>query len=125
MSLSNSAAIDLVSMLPGEPGRSMLIIYDNGEITDGSERERAFKKKLSPYVLFVRSGQFSDVYPGLSDAVLSIEVVCSLPPTEGMKSIAGMHSRGVSNLFLPVNISEEVEFRRKMGLPGVRRSVEN
>jgi hypothetical protein len=116
MSLTDAATIDLVTRLPGEPARAALLIYDNGEIADDLERENALRRKLSAYLLFVESGQFTEAYPGLSDAELSVEVVCSVAPTDGMKLIEGVRPPHRSDFFLPVNIAGEAEFRAKLGL---------
>ncbi len=116
MSLTDATTIDLVTRLPGKPARAALLIYDNGEIVDDLERENALQRKLSTYLLFVESGQFAEAYPALSDAKLSVEVVCSVAPTDGMRLIEGVRHPQRSDFFLPVNIAGETEFRAKLGL---------
>lgn len=116
MSLADITSIDLVTRLPGEPARAALLIYDNGEIADDCERENALQSKLMSYLLFVESGQFTEAYPTLADAELSVEVVCSVAPTDGMRLIEGVRSPERSGFFMPVNVTEETEFRAKLGL---------
>ncbi|BGE88010.1 MULTISPECIES: DUF6572 domain-containing protein [Methylosinus] len=116
MSLTDFASIDLVARVPGDPRRVMLLIYDKGEYADDIERECALQRKLSAYLLFVETGQFAETYPALANAKLSVEVVCLIAPTARMKLIESVHSANHSGFFLPVNVSEEAEFRSKWGL---------
>lgn len=116
MSLADITYIDLVTRLPGEPARAALLIYDNGEIVDALERESALQKKLAAYLTFVETGQFAETYPTLADAELSVEVVCSVAPTDSMKLIEGVRHPQRSDFFLPVHVTEEAEFRAKLGL---------
>lgn len=116
MSLADITSVDLVIRLPGEPARAALLIYDSGEIADDGEREKALQNKLKAYLLFVESGQFTETYPALADAELSVEVVCSIAPTDGMRMIEGVRSPEGSGLFIPVNVTEETEFRARLGL---------
>ena len=116
MSLTDTTTIDLITRLPGEPTRVALLIYDNGEIADDRERENALEKKLASYLMFVESGQFAEAYSAWAEAEISVEVVCSVAPTEGMKLIEGMYGSERSDLFMPINVAEEAEFRAKLGL---------
>ena len=90
MSLTDIASIDLVTRLPGEPARVALLIYDSGEIANEHGRENALQRKLLAYLLFVNAGQFAESCPASVDAELSVEVVCSVAPTDGMKHIEGI-----------------------------------
>jgi hypothetical protein len=116
VSLMDVSTIDLITRLPGEPARAALVIYDNGEISSDLERENALGRKLRAYLLFVESGQLTEAYPDLADAALSVEVVCSIAPTTDMRLIEGVYSPDRSDFFLPVNVTEEMEFRMKLGL---------
>ena len=116
MSLTDISTIDLVTRLPGDPARAVLVIYDNGEITDDCERESALQRRLLSYLLFVNSGQFAKSFPAVADAQLSIEVVCSVAPTDGMMHIEGVRHPGRPDFFLPVNVAKESDFRAKFGL---------
>lgn len=120
MSLADITTIDLVARLPGEPARAALVIYDNGEIADDRERENALQRKLASYLLFVESGQFAEVYSALAGAKVSVEVVCSVAPTDGMKLIEGVHGSERSDLFMPVNVTEEAEFRERWGFSNAK-----
>lgn len=116
MSLIDVANIDMVIRLPGEPLRAALIIYDGGEIVSELEREQALQSKLAAYLMFVETGQFAEAYSALADAEISVEVVCSVAPSDGMRLIGGTRGSERSDLFMPVNVSEEAEFREKLGL---------
>ena len=116
MSLADTTSIDLVTRLPGEPARAVLLIYDNTKMADDREREDALQRKLMSYLLFVESGQFAEAYPALADAQLSVEVVCSISPTHNMRLIEGVRSAESSGIFMPVKVTGEAEFRAKLGL---------
>jgi len=121
MSLTDVTTIDLVIRLPRMPERVALLICDSGEITDDLEREEALQKKLAAYLLFVESGQFAKAYPALSDAELSVEVMCVVAPTDRMKLIEGVRDSNRPDFFLPVNVAEEGELRMKLGLSQTSR----
>lgn len=72
-------------------------------------------------IVFVESGQFAKAYPALTDAEVSVEVVCSVAPTDAMKLIKEVRHPNCFDFVLPVNIAEEPEFRAKFGLSGAGR----
>jgi hypothetical protein len=113
MSLAQHDRIDLVTLLPNSP-RIALIAYDGGEVPDAQSREDALQKKLVTYLQFVVSGQFARTYAQFLDRELCILVVCSNPPTAGMKKIEGIRDHAHSETFLPVEVISDAEFRERL-----------
>jgi hypothetical protein len=113
MSLTQQNKVDLVAVLPGSR-RVVLVAYDGGEILDPHLREQALQKKLTGYLQFVVSGQFARTYSQFLDRDLSILVVCLNSPTEGMTRIKGIRDHGCQEIFLPVEITTDEEFRASL-----------
>lgn len=113
MSLADFSAVDLVTRLPGKESKAALIIDDDGNVSNNFERETALKKKLSTYLLFVKTGQFKQAYPNLTHCDLVVEVVCSTPPINHMKQIDPIAG---DELALPINVGMEDEFQARVGL---------
>lgn len=115
MSLADYGTVDLVTRLPGDASKVALVVYDDGNVSDDFEREAALEKKLSTYVMFVKTGQFREAYPDLNRCTLIVEVVCSTPPTHHMKQIETIAD---DEFVLPVNVGMESDFRARLGLAG-------
>jgi hypothetical protein len=123
MALEDFATVDLVTRLPGSIPRAALVISDNGLIMSDGERETALQRKLSSYMFFVQSGQFREQYPMLAEMELSVEVVCSSPPTRAMKEIGCITHPDDPEFSLAVFVSEEAEFRTRLGLEELQPKI--
>ena len=115
MSLRDIDSIDIVMRMPGADVRAALIVYDTGDVADPRDREALLQKKLASYLEFVRSGQFGKSNPELAGHPISIEVICSLPPTDAMRQIQNVSDRSGEHS-LPVNVTSDQEFRARLGL---------
>ena len=110
MSLAKTDSVDVVALLPGKETVA-LIAYDGGEVPLDLEREQALQKKLTAYLDFVVSGQFNRTYPEHAARKLVIQVVCVNLPTEGMKKIQGIRDHDRPEIFIPVEVQTDSEYR--------------
>ena len=105
----------MVMRVPGEATKTALIAYDSGDVTDPQEREMLLQRKLAFYLEYVRSGQFEKANPELAGQAISIEVVCTLPPTDAMRRIENIRDRE-GTCSIRVNVTSDQEFRSRLGL---------
>jgi|GEM_PF-3529950 len=115
MSLRDFETVDIVMRVPGSTAHAALIAYDTEDVPDEAEREALLGRKLAYYLEFVHSGRFRNAYPELAKHLLSIEVVCLFPPTNGMRQIESIGGRE-GKCSIPVNVTTDQEFRSRMGL---------
>ena len=101
--------------LPNEAAKAALIAYDSGDVTDPEEREALLQKKLAFYLEFVRSGQIWQAKPELAGHSISIEVVCTQPPTEAMRQVENIGTQDGA-VSIPVRVTSDQEFRARLGL---------
>jgi len=113
MSLAKTDSVDIVAVLPGKETVA-LIACDGGEVPQDLEREQALQKKLIAYLDFVVSGQFNRTYPEHAARKVVIQVVCVNPPTEGMRKVQGIRDHDRPEIFIPVEVQTDREYRAAM-----------
>lgn len=114
MSLARLDSIDIVMHLPNSP-RMALIAVDGGEVPESPAREDALAKKLAAYLQYVISGQYAKDHPQHLDKEVCILVMCTQPPTEGMKQISQIGDRRHPETYLSVAVFGEAEFYEFLG----------
>lgn len=104
MTLEQPDVIDITHVRPD--GRVLLILTDAGCTPDPAERFAAHAAKLSNYIRFACSPQFSEQFPGKTWRDVSIIALCKNAPTPDMLNIVRI---GSSTIDPEVDIP--VEFR--------------
>ena len=94
MGLNNTNIIDLITKpFPGDNCKLVLLVVDDGTITDQLQRYSLLISKLTNYVNFVSSEDFRRKNPGIDHADVLIRVVYTTPPNEAMLNVQAVGKR--------------------------------
>jgi hypothetical protein len=125
VSLRNSNTVDIVcKALPGDPGKLVLYVVDDGSIDDQLERYRLLISKLTTYVMYVADSNFTVKHPGVEARDVFIRVVCVVPPNEAMTEVQAIKQRTADHpapWSLRVEFMAHDEFTRRLHAGAVNR----
>ena len=102
MGLSDPTSIDLVLNATTHAKRT-LVIVDGEAHTDEESRINQLLEKLKCYVAYITSEQFGADYPGVNPNEVLIGVMCSQPPTEGMRLVTQIRPHAAPDVLIRVS----------------------
>ena len=103
MGLENTTTIDLITKpFPGDGCDLVLYIVDSGSVSDEVERYKLLIDKLSSYVAYVASEEFSWSNQEVDPSKVIVRVLCRTEPNEAMLAVEAVRPRGDDSLRISV-----------------------
>ena len=112
MALTDTTVIDIIMKSPHFEGYDLLL-YDDGTITDETQRFNLLLDKLQTYLSYVHSGAFQRDNPDSKGLPVRCCIVCKCPPNPAILRIQAIKDRNDPTVKLPVVVVTEAEYLRK------------
>ncbi len=117
MSLQDKHNIDLITRsLDGKRNGIELYIIDTGDISDETQRLSLLVEKLTCYLNYIVSQQFSSQYPNTKPNDVLFRVLCTTSPTEDMQNIDTIYPEGKRKDSVQVIVEDISQFRKRYRL---------